>query len=359
MQRFVDLPPMRVHDISPSPVDSQAPCGGCGAKVGGDTLRQVLGELAERYPEHCTSRLGSDDAVLVSDGEPMMQSVDVLRAMVSDPWLMGRIAANHALSDLYAVAARPRSAQAIVSLPFATETLLRRELQQLLAGALYEFSAVGCQLAGGHSMQGPELSVGFIVNGVSADGEAQGLPKQGLNVGDELLLCKPLGTGALFAAHMELLADGRHVRAAIDQMLVSNREAARLAGQYGASAATDITGFGLAGHLREMLASAQGATLRVSQIPLLAGAKQAVENGIFSTMQDANRQAAGPTRIDSSSDPLAAELIFDPQTSGGLLIGIATEHSAGLCEALRSAGYTSATVIGSIISSSEGDIIVS
>ncbi|MEP1594151.1 MAG: selenide, water dikinase SelD, partial [Halieaceae bacterium] len=253
MSLFEDLPvmPSGSGTALPGQASEQAPCGGCGAKVGGDSLRTALVSLSERYPRHCPTSVTADDAAVVSSGGAVVQSVDVLRAMLADYWLMGRIAANHALSDLYAVGSQPLSAQAILTLPFATEALQQRDLEQILAGALHEFSAVDCVLVGGHSMQGPELSVGFVVNGRPAAHEGIPLPKQGLKPGDKLVLCKPLGVGALFAAHMQLRADGRDISAAIEQMLNSNRVAGELAVAHGASAATDVTGFGLAAHLRE------------------------------------------------------------------------------------------------------------
>ena len=119
----------------------------------------------------------------------------MLRQLVADPWLMGRIAATHALSDLYASGARPVSALAAITLPFAAPAILRRELQQLLAGALHELVSADCLLAGGHSMQEPELNVGFVVNGVALAGDGRLLRKRGLVVGDRLVLAKPLGTG--------------------------------------------------------------------------------------------------------------------------------------------------------------------
>ena len=224
MQRFEDLPrdmPPAQDSLLSSAAPAQLHCGGCGAKVGSDSLARVLRRLSEAYPDHCRPRdLGDDTSRLPEvGGRTLLQSVDVLRQLVGDPWLMGRIAANHALSDLYASGSQPVTALAVITLPFASERLLQRELEQLLAGALHEFAAVDCRLTGGHSLQGPELSVGFVVNGIAEDGA---LPKTGLREGDRLLLTKALGTGTLFARHMQLRADGRHVHSAIDVMLRSN-----------------------------------------------------------------------------------------------------------------------------------------
>ena len=189
---------------------------------------------------------------------------------------MGRIAAQHALSDLYACGTQPLSALATVTLPYASHTILQRELQQLLAGALHEFAAADCRLVGGHSMQGGELSIGFVVNGVPMAGDGKLLPKAGAQPGDALVLSKALGTGVLFAAHMQLAADGRDVSAAIAAMLQGNAAAAEVAVAHGASACTDITGFGLLGHLLEMLAGVHSARVALSQVPVLDGVLQQV-----------------------------------------------------------------------------------
>lgn len=361
MSRFEQLPPMQASSVTDRLIqlgegEPQPPCGGCGAKVGADDLSAVLRELAVDYPEYCSAD-GADDVAFVpgSATTAIVQSLDTLRQIVSDHWIMGRIAAIHALSDLYASGARPVSALASISLPFSDSEILRRDLKQLLAGALHEFSRAQCKLSGGHTMQGPELSTGFVVNGSAISPSGQLLGKRGLRNGDQLVLTKPLGTGTLFASHMQLRANGRNVQAAIDMMLHSNSEAAALACTYDVSACTDITGFGLLGHLQEMLEPTQGAKLRLSQLPVLPGACESVQAGILSTMFDANLRATG--HIDNPEPGEKGgryELLFDPQTSGGLLMGVASEHVASLCAALVDAAYTQATVIGEVQSPAGG-----
>ena len=251
MEQFTELSPRTMAAERSATV--QMPCGGCGAKVTADVLGDVLASLRECYPHHAPAPGSLDDAALVSGGGPLVQSVDMLRALVADPWRMGRIAAQHALSDLYASAARPHSAQALVVLPFAAPALLRRDLTAVLEGAMSVLAEADCRLLGGHSMEGPELQVGFVVNGVAAgDGV---LAKTGARPGDQLILTRPLGSGALFAAQMQSRADGRHVEAALAVLERGNGAAARVALEFGATALTDVTGFGLAGHLAEMLGS--------------------------------------------------------------------------------------------------------
>lgn len=191
-------------------------------------------------------------------------------------------------------------------------------------------------------MQGPELQLGFAVTGVPMSG-ASGLPKRALVVGDQLILTRPLGTGAIFAAHMQLRADGRDVRHALDSLLQSNAGAARLALAHGASAATDVTGFGLAGHLLEMLRDGQGAALELAAIPALPGAREALAKGVRSTMHESNRRGVSMNRL-SAVDAVDEALLFDPQTSGGLLIGIAPAQAEGLRQALRAIGCEAALI---------------
>jgi selenide,water dikinase len=357
MARFEHLPASmprghwgRLPELATAPL--QQPCGGCGAKVGADPLARALAELAQEFPRHCPPPGSADDTALIPGTGPaaVMQSLDMLRALVADPWLMGRIAANHALSDLYACGARPVSALAAITLPFAGSVILQRELKQLLAGALHELASADCLLAGGHSMQGPELNIGFVVNGVALAEDGRWLGKRGLAVGDKLVLAKPLGTGVLFAAHMQLAADGRDISAAIDSMLVSNRLAAELALAHGASAGTDITGFGLLGHLLEMLGGECAASLQLANLPLLDGALAQLRNGVRSSMHLANAAAAGTgLALDTPADDELLQILFDPQTSGGLLLGIAADRVAGLLEALRGGAYPQARIIGEVL----------
>ncbi len=354
MARFSDLPPRMPgnrQDTLPElrQAPQQAVCGGCGAKVGADALGVALAKLQRDFPRHCAGA-GDDAALLPAPGGlPVLQSLDVLRELVADPWLMGRIAAQHALSDLYACAVRPVSALAAVTLPYAGAILLQRELEQLLAGALYEFAAANCRLAGGHSMQGTELSLGFVVNGVPMDDGGAVLPKAGARAGDSLVLTKALGTGTLFAAQMQLRADGRDVSAAIAAMLQGNRKAAELALEHNAHACTDITGFGLLGHLLEMLAGVCGARLILSQLALLSGALDQARAGIVSTMHAANERSVGSfVQADSPVDEARRRMLFDPQTSGGLLVALPRDRAQALCDALRKHGYRQACIIGEV-----------
>jgi selenide,water dikinase len=348
-RKFMALFDERLPLMSPAVSASDEPmhCGGCGAKIPGAILRRGLEQLAVDFPAVVDARQLSEDAALLEFGvgNSLVQSVDVLRSLVDDPWLMGRIAVLHALSDLYAVGARPHSALASLTLPYAGPKLQQRDLQQLMSGAVVELQLAGCRLVGGHTLEGPELVVGFTVNG-ELDGKP--LPKQGVQAGDQLILCKPLGTGVLFAAQQQDQVDGSWISAAIDGMLHSNAGAAQLA--QGAHAATDITGFGLLGHLAEML---RGGDLRVqldaSQIPLLPGALECFAAGHASTLQPGNIAIAESlVQVGEGVDEPRLQALFDPQTSGGLLLSVPAALAGELLQSLRESGYGDAAIIGEV-----------
>lgn len=321
MRRFRELPPRQVMRRSPSRTPTQAPCGGCGAKVGGDPLAAALADLRAAFPAYCLPGDGgaAQDAARLPVQGDLLQSIDSLRALVDDPFVMGRIAAQHALSDLHGSGVQPRAALACVTLPFAAPAVQARDLRQALAGALTVFAAADCVLVGGHSLQGPEWQLAFAVTGSPARGGPLG--KRGAQPGDRLLLTRPLGIGALFAAHMQLAADGRDIDGALADLQNGNATAMAVALAHGARAMTDVSGFGLAGHLGEMLGDGVGARLCLDALPLRPGALEALQRGIRSTAAPANREAfAG--RVRGLPAGPRGELLFDPQTVGGLLVAL-------------------------------------
>ena len=337
MEQFDELPP-------PMEAPASGPdmhCGGCGAKLPASLLRGALAEVASVFPRNIAPEQLRDDAAILEwpAGKPLVQSVDTLRALVDDPWLMGRITAVHALSDLYAMGATPHSAQVHVCLAYAAPALQSRELVQLMSGLVAELSAADCRLVGGHSMEGPELSLGLTINGIPGQ---MTLPKTGARAGDRLLLTKPLGTGVIFAAAMVGRAGGAALAAAIASMLRSNRDAAALAAEYRVNACTDVTGFGLAGHLQEMLEAGQQARLDPGALPLLEGAAELWQAGFRSTLHAGNEASANLTE----EWPPA---LFDPQTSGGLLLALPAARAATLLRALQDCGHDAAD-IGEVVS---------
>jgi selenide,water dikinase len=281
--------------------------------------------------------------------------MDVLRELVRDPFVMGRITANHALSDIYAMGAKPFTAQAFVSLPFGHERVQERDLRYLMAGAIQEFDTADCRLVGGHSLEGSELNFGFSVTGIATDKPL--LLKEGLRCGDHLILCKPIGTGVLYAAQRKHSVDGRWLVAAEQMMLCSNAEAAEIAQDYSASACTDITGFGLLGHLSEMLTLSQlGVILNLNSLPMLPGVLECMAMGMESTMYEANKRIESLVENrEEFRGRVSYPALFDPQTSGGLLFAVNPQNSDNCVRSLRARGYCQAAVIGKV---TEGSILL-
>ena len=342
MERYRDLPAMAgAEDMR---------CGGCGAKLAGEILTRVLARLDVPARADVVVGLGDDAAVVhPPPGRVSVRTADQFRAFIDDPWLFGRIAANHALGDLYAMGAEPQTALALATLPLATEDKLERDLEALMQGALDVLNAAGCALVGGHTAEGAELSLGFALDG---HGPAEGLTgKDGLREGDRLVLAKPLGTGAVLAAHMAGLCRGDWLEAALSGMQQSSREAGDVLRAHGAVAVTDVTGFGLAGHLAEMLrASGRAAVLWPDAVPVLPGARELIARGVRSTLHPANEAAA------AAFDPEACPVLFDPQTAGGLLAGVPGDRAEACLAALAAAGYAQAAAVGQVMSGPAGEL---
>jgi selenide, water dikinase len=320
-------------------------CGGCGAKLGPGLLGRVLAGL----PGNVVQGLGDDSAVLDMGTVRQVIATDHLRALTPDPWLMGRIATVHALGDIHAMGALPQAALAQITLPPLSETLQERTLAEVMAGITAALSQAGAVLVGGHSTQGAELVVGLTVTGL-LDGRV--LTKAGAQAGDALILTAPIGSGTLLAAEMGLAAPARAVAALWEGLARDQGGAAALLAPH-ARAMTDVTGFGLAGHLDEMLrADARlGADLDLGAIPLWPGAEELAARGWASTAAPANR-AALLGRLDAPQTPRAT-LLVDPQTCGGLLAAVLAGEADALLRALRANGYTAAC-IGRIVTRDAG-----
>ncbi len=331
-------------------------CLGCGSKVPGDILNEVLTKITASADDGGSNvGLGSDDIAIVhTKGKDIAQSLDQLRAILDDPWLFARIATLHALSDLYASSVLPHSALLNVTLPFSSEAILRSDLSQIIDGVTYELERAGALLIGGHTTEGAELSLGLAVNGIFGEGvdntDVSTLGKGGAVAGQVLVLSKPLGIGVLMATHMRGQLTANHLQAAVQLMLFSNKEAARIALESGATSMTDVTGFGLIGHLSEiLLQSSCSAVLSPSEIPVLKPAHLLAQSGQHSSLYQANLRYS--RYCDDESAEILREncpLAFDPQTSGGLLFSLPESHAASCLEMLHLAGYSEASVIGKL-----------
>jgi selenide,water dikinase len=356
IRKFTEFAPMSADEG-----EAESPlmrCGGCGSKISSDVLSAVLKRLD--IPEDprivLGCRAGEDAAVhrvrpesFGSQPEELVevQTVDYFKAFLDDPYLFGRIAALNALSDLYAMNARPFSALAIATLPYARGPIQEAQLYELLCGAALALRQQGVVLTGGHTTEGSELALGFAVTGFAEDSRL--FRKGSLQPGDRLVLTKPLGSGALLAAWMRGECRAEWLEPLIASLLTPNAVAAEVFSQAGVRACTDVTGFGLAGHLLEMLdASGVSARLTASDVPLYAGFEEVVSRGIVSSLHPDNAKQA--CRVMGA---LPAWL-FDPQTSGGLLAGVRPELALRTLEQLHEAGLRGASVIGEVTPTESG-----
>ncbi|MGF1491791.1 MAG: selenide, water dikinase SelD [Microcoleaceae cyanobacterium] len=267
MDQFAQLAPMMEDEAQPMH------CAGCGAKVGSSVLRKTLSQIQQESHIHRPDVLlgldaAEDAAVIqVASDQVLVQTVDYFPAIVQDPFIFGKITTNHCLNDLFAMGAQPQSALAIATLPYGTPEKSQQILHHLLLGVTQVLEDATAVLIGGHTTEGPELALGLTCNGLAKP--EQLLCKAGLQPGQALILTKALGTGTLFAAEMQLQAKGRWIETAIQSMLQSNQAAAECLVRHQATACTDVTGFGLVGHLWEMLrASQMSAELNISAIPI-------------------------------------------------------------------------------------------
>ena len=360
MDRLAELPAMPARTLPPIAADAlldtdpAAPdattaggglrCRGCGAKVGGDLLAEVLGRTARRAGAQPAKGVlvglaeARDAAVLDVGDALVVQSVDQLSAIVDDPWLFGRIAAVHALGDVLTLEAEPHTAQLLVTLPPAAPRVQARELERLVAGAVGALDEHGVALVGGHTAEGPELSLGLVVDALApraSIGRTTG-GAAGARAGDALVLSAPLGVGTVFAGLMRGLARGPDVSRALSMMARGQADAAATLREHGARALTDVTGFGLVGHLERLLDGASvRAALDVDALPLLPGALALARAGVRSSAWPNNRRSLERFAGAEAIEPALRSLLADPQTAGALLAVLPAERAADAMAALR------------------------
>ncbi|MDX2240797.1 MAG: selenide, water dikinase SelD, partial [Leptolyngbyaceae cyanobacterium bins.302] len=337
-------------------------CAGCGSKVGSTILDLVLQRIQSDFPpspiphpptpnpHSPTIQIGlnhPDDAAVIQvpANKVLVQTIDAFTALIHDPFVFGQISANHALSDVYAMGAMPHSALAIATIPYGAESKVEESLYQLLSGAMKVLHEAGAVLIGGHTTVGTELAFGLSCNGFAEPDQL--LRKGGMQPGQALILTKPLGTGTLFAAKMRYQVLGRWIDQSVESMLRSNQQAAHCFLHHKATACTDITGFGLVGHLLEMVrASKVAVTLDLDAVPVLDGALAMLDRGIFSSLRSQNLQASQWIDNLSTVNHLPKlQLLFDPQTAGGLLAAVPIEQETACLAALKALGYAQCATI--------------
>ncbi|MBC6439147.1 MAG: selenide, water dikinase SelD [Rhodospirillales bacterium] len=350
MEKYQQLPAIPEMD------DTPMRCGGCGAKVPARILQRALERLdLPSRSEVITGLEAPDDAAVIAPppGQVAVQTVDQFPAFVDDPWVFGRIAAVHALSDVHAMGAAPVAALALVGLLPGTPDAMEDDLVQMIEGVLSILRVEDCALVGGHTTGSERASLGLTVTGF-ADPDRL-VRKSGLKAGDALILTRPLGTGTLFAADMRGKAESAWIEAAVAAMQRSNGPAADVFLEHGIHAMTDITGFGLAGHLHEMLAaSGVAAAITLGVLPVYPGARALLSRGIASTLHPGNVAALEGLLDPGTIDPI----VFDPQTAGGLLAGIPANRAEACITALHEAGDTDAVVIGHIVDDADSMITI-
>jgi selenide,water dikinase len=360
MRRFTELPEM-TQTVSNAEDQTPMRCGGCGSKVGSEILEQVLEKIHHQYGTANSSGFEhADDAALirVPAGRELIQSIDHFRSFIDDPYLFGRIAANHALGDLHAMGVDAHSALVIANVVYGSEVKQSQDLFQLMSGVLETLLQNDTLLVGGHSGEASQMSCGLSVNGFARPEDL--MLKAGLQPGDQLILTRPLGSGVLFAADMQGKARGAWIDEALEQMLVSNRAAAACLRQFKASACTDVTGFGLAGHLFEM-ARASGCEVEIllDQLPLYSGAANLAMRGIVSSLQPQNiRIRHSILESAELASHAAYPLLFDPQTAGGLLAGVAPQQAEPCLQQLRDLGYKHAQLVARVTGVAEAGRVI-
>ena len=326
-------------------------CGGCGAKVGATVLARALSQLKPVPRKDVLIGLHEpDDAAVVDvpDGKVMVHTVDSFRAMIDDPYIFGQIAANHSLGDIFAMGGEPQTALAIATVPFGLEDKVEDTLTQMMSGAMEVLGKANTALVGGHTSEGAELTLGFAVNGLADRDHV--MRKAGMKPGDSIVLTKAIGTGTLFAADMRQKAKGRWITGAIASMLQSNQAGAQCLISHGATSCTDVTGFGLLGHLVEMTRpSGVDVELDLNAIPYLDGAEDTVAAGIVSSLQPQNvRLRRAIANLAEAADDVRYTLIFDPQTAGGLLATVPGDAAEACVAELKSLGYDRTAIIGTV-----------
>lgn len=290
-------------------------CHGCGCKLGAGQLESALAssQKASFHPE--------DAARIGNESQGLLASTDFFASPFADAFLAGRIVALHSASDLIASGARVRQAIANVVLPEGDRASQQRMLRDFTLGATQEFSKMGAQIVGGHTIVGPRFETGFTVIG---DLINERIEKRNLRPGDQLFLTRELGSGILLAAHMRNRCPAHAYQDLIETLVKPQHAYAEIAAELGITAGTDVTGFGLAGHLGEMLrASGVSAVLEFGSVPFFVGATELAADGIQSSLAPDNRVFENDMHVPSEIRKSAGyPILFDPQTCGGLLFGI-------------------------------------
>lgn len=330
--------------------------GGCTAKLGAGVLSRILEKLprGEKDPNLLVGYDSRDDAAVyrVTEDLALVQTVDFFPPMVDDPYTFGQIAAANALSDVYAMGGEVKTALNLVCFP---ENMDLNVLGEILRGGAEKVAEAGGILAGGHSIADTGVKYGLSVTGL-VDPHHLYANDAG-HPGDKLLLTKALGVGLLCTANRVGEAAPEHMAAAIGSMTTLNKTAAEISRRYTVHAATDVTGFSFLGHLHEMMGGRLSCKINARAVPVLPGAEKAADDFLYTAAGQRNRNHTGPF-VRFEGVPFAMEeVLFDPQTSGGLLLAVDPSEACALEKELQSAGLP-AKIVGEIVPRTETEITV-
>lgn len=299
-----------------------------------------------------------DDAGVyrLSDSLALIQTIDYFTPIVDDPYLFGQIAAANALSDIYAMGGKPLTAMNVVCFPSTAMDM--SILRAILEGGLATLEEAQVVLIGGHSVEDAELKYGLSVTGTIHPDNV--LAKGSGQPGDKLILTKPLGTGIINTAIKAKMASDKAIAEVTQSMITLNKVASEIMQDIGVNACTDITGFGLLGHACEMLqGSAVGMVMHSASIPCFQAAEEYARKGLVPGGTRRNKNfRAHQIQFAPTLPPETGDILFDPQTSGGLLIAVAAAKADQLLEKLRKASINHAAIIGSVVSKHNGKIVV-
>ncbi len=329
--------------------------GGCTAKLGPAALERVLSKLEKPTDDRlligCAS---SDDAAVyqLTDDVAVVQTLDFFPPMVEDPYTFGQIAAANALSDVWAMGGTPHTALNIVCFP---ERMDLNVLGAIMSGGSDKVREAGASLVGGHSIADSDVKYGLSVMGTVHPQRIR--PNNACRIGDHLILTKPLGVGLVLTASRVGQAQQRWIDGAVRSMTTLNRWASEASMEFEVHACTDVTGFGLLGHLREMIQPTYSAVISAGDVPILDGARYCAQEFLLTAAAQRTRNFVGDRVRFALSDYALEEVLFDPQTSGGLLMSVAPEDSARLLARVCELGLPCGA-IGRIVPRMDCDIIV-
>jgi selenide,water dikinase len=332
---------------------------GCASKINQTDLKIVLAGLpAISDPKVLVSADTCDDAGVykLTDDLALVQSVDVFTPNVDDPYIFGQIAAANSLSDIYAMGGKPLTALSIVGFPI--ETMSHKIMNRMLRGGIDKMKEAGVEVIGGHSIKDTEIKFGFAVTGVIDPRKI--ITNDKAEPGDVLILTKPIGTGVISFASQLDRASKEAMEVIGRSMTELNKVAAETMVETGVTTATDITGFGLMGHLSEMVAqSGVTAEIYADQVPFFEGVLAYVRDELISGAIERNREyAAQYVEVTEGVSEDVEIALYDPQTSGGFLIAINGDKAEKFMQQLHKNGLESAAIIGKVVAKSDGKIIL-